>query len=48
MLESEADARRASEENVADKRWHKVYLGVVLYTALIILLLSLFSRYFSA
>lgn len=29
-----------------DARWHKTYIGVVIYTALIILLLALFSRYY--
>lgn len=30
-----------------DARWHKTYLAVVVYTALIIFLLALFSRYYA-
>lgn len=30
----------------ADARWHKTYLAVVVYTALVIVLLALFSRYY--
>jgi len=45
--ERDVDASIPADNRVADARWHKTYLAVVIYTALLIFALYLFSIFFA-
>lgn len=45
--ERDAAAFTPADNRVADAKWHKTYLAVVIYTALIIFALYLFSIVFA-